>query len=386
MAEETKVETPETQVETPVVETPVEPVVETKVEVPSIEDAIGAALDEASGVAPKKVETKVEEQPEEEFDADKHQQGPKGELLRDPTTGRFLPRDGKKPEEKEAEGKQPENKEGEQTKTGKDDDLDGAPEKEWSKRTQERFGRLSSRVRDAEERAGHSDQLFQRIASTGVSPEQFGQTMTFLRLFHSKNPTDNQQAYEFLKREVEGMALKLGIDDPMVDVLRGHEDLKAKVAAGQMQAKDARELAMQRNRAANEAHNTQQRQQQEQQQQAHTAARTAAVSALDALGAQLKASDPNYQAKYDALVGPLKEVFKTIPPSQWVDTFKRAYAAAKVAAPAPVVPKTVVPTVKTPVVVKQQPMRAKTPSGEGKQQPKSVDEAISAALTEYAGR
>lgn len=377
MAEETKVETEITPPEGEV--TPSETKVEGEADAgPSIFDAVDEALKPVTHKPEGEAdEGKTDEKPaDDEADADKHEMNADGTPQRD-AKGRFIPKD-KSTVVDPKTGKTPETK----TKTKADavnDPIDPA----LSERTRERITTLANRVKDAEKQVADNEAIFKHIADTGASPDQFAQTVGFLRMYHSKDPAQNRLAYDALKVEVKYLATKLGItDDVAVDFLADHADLKAQVAAGKLDQKVARELALTRTRAANEAAARANTEKATAATAAQEKAKSDAIESLNQIGVELK-DDPEYGAKYAILVPQLRAVFEGLHPSLWADTFRRAYKALKLpAASTTTIRQQPNGNEEKQPVQKQQPMRPNkgAPAGGAKKQAGSMLDAINAAL------
>lgn len=271
---------------------------------------------------------------------------------------------GKPIEGKPAEKKQP-------------DALNDPIPKELKAETQDRIRTLIKTTKDVtaerDKFKTDFDYMIQGVQSTGATPEQYGETLSFLALFNSQDPVQQEKALEVIEGVADRLATLLGKERTVGDPLANHADLKDAVAKGQVTAQYAKEIARTRNATAfrGEINSTVQQQQQQHQtaQQEMATARTD----LTTLEASLRATDPQYEAKKALLVPILKPIFTTIPPSQWKGAFEKAYKEAKVgAAPAAVVRK---------IGVGQQPMRAgKNPAGGQTRAPASMLEAVSGAL------
>lgn len=216
------------------------------------------------------------------------------------------------------------------------------------------------------------NELIEMMQGTGAPPDELGNTLHFLRLSHSADAAQQAQALEYAQGLVLNLARRLGKAVPGVDMLAGHDDLKASVNSGAITRKLAEEMAAQRealkvrdtdNTKASEA-------------QAFANARTQARADLNSLEAELKAVDPvGYAAKRAQLTAALTPVFKTMHPSKWAATFREAYKnLPAVAAPRPRV---------VPSGGGNQPLRARQPAGgSGGQvaEPKNFAEAVAAGI------
>lgn len=246
--------------------------------------------------------------------------------------------------------------------------------------TQQRIRTLIDRTKGAEEKAAETQQNFdylvQGVQATGASPEQYGETLSWLSLFNSGDPKQQASALEIIEDVADRLATMLGTDRKVADPLAAHLDLQAAVKGGQITQQLAKEMARQRNQGAFRQELTQaQSQRQQQQNQAAQEKETARVD-LNTLEESLRASDPLYDKKRAAIMPTLKVMFPQLPPSKWKDTFTKLYREARVATAQPIVRR-------TPV---NQPLRANkgagagTAAGAGAAQPKSAMDVINAAL------
>ena len=275
--------------------------------------------------------------------------------------------DGQKPDPaKSAEAKKPA------------DALNDPIPKELKAETRERMKTLITTAKEAQAQATQATENFNvfvnGLQAAGVTPDQYGETLSYLSLFNKALQGDQKAgdaALEIMQEHVEKLATFLGKDFAVADPLSRHADLKEAVQKGQISQQYARELARTRNsqgfRGEIASNANRMTQQQQEFQQAQTAARTE----LNTLEAQLKASDPQYEAKKALIVPILKPIMAQLPPQQWKQAFQQAYAQAKVAAP-----------VARPAVPKNQPMRGnKMPSGGSTPAAGSALDAMNEALS-----
>jgi hypothetical protein len=255
--------------------------------------------------------------------------------------------------------------------------------KELKVETQERIRSLISMAKESKQQAEKVTQDFEYLVkgvqATGATPEQYGEALSWLALLNSQDPAQQTKALELVESVADRLATMLGKERTMGDPLAQHEDLKRAVQAGQITQQYARETARLRNsNGFRETMTAQQRQEQEQRQQQEQAT-AGARQALNDLEGQLRASDPQYEAKREQLVPILKPLFQNMHPSQWPAAFQQAYANVRVAAPA---------VAKKPAVPTNQPMRAgksSAPGGTTKQAGSALD-VVNAALSNLAAR
>lgn len=247
-------------------------------------------------------------------------------------------------------------------------------------RTRERMQSLISAVKEKDSHIAIQNELVDSISSTGASPEEFGAMLGYMRWVHSDKPEDLKQARDLLLSELEGLSLKLGEAAPGVNFLAKFPDLQAKVDNGQITTEDANEMALHRQRTTVETTRRTQQQTTEQSAQAATQARNAGIAELNELGKTLSTTDVDFAIKHEILK-PILGSLGQLPPTSWKAAFTQAYNAVTPAQ---------VERFRTPVVIapKQkapgsQPLRAgKVPSGGQQRAPKSLLDAISAAVDE----
>lgn len=243
---------------------------------------------------------------------------------RDPTTGKF-----KKPEDKK-----PDDKSSDPNAAKKADALNDPIPTDLKKETQDRIRAL---VKTAKEETASREQIQQNfdymvngVKATGTTPEQYGEVLSFLALFNSRDAKSQEKALELVEGVAERLATLLGKERSVGDPLKGHEDLREAVAKGHVTPQYAKEIARTRNqgnfRTEIETAQSAQITAEQQKQQAITQAR----SELNTLEGSLQATDPEYAAKKAALVPILQPLFKTIPASQWKVAFEQAYSRMSV--------------------------------------------------------
>jgi hypothetical protein len=178
------------------------------------------------------------------------------------------------------------------------------------------------------------------VSSTGATPEQFGQAMNYLQLLHSGDPQNFEAAFEMVEREYTALAKLLGKEANGVDPLQEHPDLQAKVAALDIDRDTALELIKLRTKERLAGASATVRTEQADAQRAHQNG----LSAVAALGEQLRASDPNFQSKYDLIAPLINATLPSHPPSQWAGLVKQMWDRIP-AFPAPAPQAPVKPTV-----------------------------------------
>jgi hypothetical protein len=327
-----------------------------------VEDSPGSDTGDGSGTEGVEGGTDVEESDTEsdaeteETEADDKERGPDGKFK-------------KKEEKPEGEVEKPAKVE----PPKKDPINDPIPEnlkKDTSERIRSLIDTTKTVTAERDRIQTDFDYLIKGVESTGATPEQYGETLSWLSLFNSKDPVQQEKALELVENVAERLSTLLGKERVVGDPLSAHADLKDAVAKGQITAQYAKEIARTRNGQQFRTELTTNATQAQQQQQEFEQAKHTARTDLSALEQTLMASDPQYEQKKAILVPVLKPIFASMNPKEWKAKFQEAYKGLNITAPKP--------TVKTPV---QQPLRAgKQPAGGQTKEPGSMLEAISGAL------
>jgi len=211
--------------------------------------------------------------------------------------------------------------------------------------------------------------LVASIQETRSSPEQYGQALDYLRMVNSGNPAELRKCLDFMQREVQALAMQLGVAAPGVDFLAEHADLQEKVRDGALSDEDAREIAAGRARAKFETASGDAAARASQQQAAVATQRRAGADALNAWERETAGKDPSFAAKRETLKVELTKQLPNFQPNQWASVAAMIYKS--LAAPAPV------PAPATrPVSGQNQPLRANNPAGGTTAAPKSLEDAI----------
>ena len=346
----------------------------------TVMEEVDEALADTLGEAAPEVDETEEEIPEGEAapegDEGEETEGePEGEETeeeaqargaeRDPATGKFA----KKAEEK------PEGEKLAKVEPKKADPLNDPIPRELKKDTQDRIRTLIDTAKtvtaERDEVKQNFDYMVNGIQATGASPQQYGETLSWLAMFNSGDPKQQEKALELVETVAERLATLLGKDRVVGDPLGSHADLKEAVRIGKITPDYAKEIARTRNGQQFRSELTTSAMQDQQRQQAAAEEERAGRSALTELEQTLKASDPDYEAKKAILVPALKPIMASIPWSQKKDKFLEAYKSINVPRAA----------AKPKGVPSNQPLRAgKQPAGGQTKAPSSMLEAISGAL------
>jgi hypothetical protein len=356
---------------------------EEKTVLDAVNEALGTPAGESDAVAPDPVETPDSEgdlgdadtevsEPDTEGGEEPEGEGePEGEPEKGPNGERERNPDGTwKKAEAKAEPKVDEKKE-----PPKKDPINDPIPKDLKKETSERIRTLIDTTKTAtaerDEIKQNFDYMVNGIQATGASPEQYGETLSWLALFNSRDPVQQEKALELVESVAERLATLLGKERVVGDSLAAHADLKEAVRTGKLTAEYAKEIARTRNGQQFRTELTTSATQAEQQRQQAAQEEHNGRTALTELENTLRATDPDYEAKKAILVPALKATMASVPWSQKAAKFQEAYRTLNIPkAAAPVKPR-------MPV---NQPLRAKQPSGGGVKQPSSALDAMGAAL------
>lgn len=209
-----------------------------------------------------------------------------------------------------------------------------------SERGKERIKQVFSEKKQLEQDINEFREL---VKSTGMSPQEFAQTLEFGRLINSGDEKNLRVALEMIEGQRTMLYAKLGVEAPGVDLLAGHDDLKSAVDNMEITREKAVELAKYRKqqqevqqRQQVEKQTVQQRQQFEQ--QVHQAAGTMEVYL------QTRANEVDHPARMKVITehfknpANLQAFVSTYQPHQWAATVKMMYDNIQVprtAQPAP---------------------------------------------------
>lgn len=199
-------------------------------------------------------------------------------------------------------------------------------------RTQKRFRELSERAAEADALRPHVERAQQwedAVQSTGATPEQMGNALGYLAAVNSRDPAQMASAYDFMAREMAWLAKELGRAGPGYDPVTDDADLAKRVEAGELSRGAAEELAQARRVQAMQQDSQQRQRQAAEQSAAVQQVEQQAVQQVQALGAQLRAADPqHFDAKFRSIQPMVQMIQNTLPPQQWAQAIQQAYMAA----------------------------------------------------------
>lgn len=243
------------------------------------------------------------------------------ELTDDPNAAKPTKPEGEKPADhipdatKKVEAKAPEQEEAEL--------LEGVKSERGRERIKQVFAERKQLEQDL-------TQFREMVTSTGMTPEEFAQTLQFGRLVSSGDEKNLRVALEMIENQRTMLYAKLGVEAPGVDLLKGHDDLKQAVDNMEITRERAVELAKYRKQQA-EVQQRQQAQQQtvQQQQEFQQQVQQAAHSMETYL--QTRANEVDHPARMKVITehfknpANLQAFVSTYQPHQWAATIRMMY-------------------------------------------------------------
>lgn len=196
-----------------------------------------------------------------------------------------------------------------------------------SERGRERIKQAFAEKKQLEQEIGSFREM---VRSTGMSPQQFAQTLEFGRLVSSGDEKNIRMALEMIEGQRAALYQKLGVEAPGVDLLQGHDDLKQAVDGMEITRQKAVELAKYRKQQQEAQQHQQAQQQTVQQQHEYQQQVQQATQSMDAY-LQTRANEVDHPARIklitDHFKNPenLQKFVSTYQPHQWADTVRLMY-------------------------------------------------------------
>ena len=229
----------------------------------------------------------------------------------------------------------PEKKPADKPAEPKAEDKPKAPEQEEaellegvkSERGKERIRQVFAEKKQLEQDITEFREL---VKSTGMSPQEFAQTLEFGRLVNSGDEKNLRVALEMIEGQRAMLYQKLGVEAPGVDLLQGHDDLKQAVDNMEITRERAVELAKYRKQQAEVQQRQQVEQQSVQQQQAFQQQVQQAAGAMEAY-LQTRANEVDHPARMKVITehfknpANLQKFVSTYQPQQWAATIQMMY-------------------------------------------------------------
>ena len=268
------------------------------------------------------------------------------------------------PEEDKEEIAEPETKPLEEAKPEDED----APPEGISKKAQERFRNLTSRLKEKDtelERVSNDlGGIRNMMKETGGRPEDFAKTFDYIRAI---NHGDFDVARNILEDQIRQFTVMTGKQFGEVDALSQFPDLRERVNAYQMDEQTALEMARHRSAQQQQQRQVQDYQQRQQSEQQSVQVRQQAISEIDRMGAEWAKSDPDYAMKENLITQQAKLISEQFPPQQWPAQVRLMYQTISSM------------PVQKPVTSAPAPLRASGQSA-GARQPSSMLEALQNGL------
>lgn len=182
------------------------------------------------------------------------------------------------------------------------------------------------------------DEVKQMIVGTGMSAEQFAQTLEFGRLVNTGSEQDKRVALAMLDQQRAALAAELGEELPGVDLLAGHTDLQEAVENLEITRERAVELSRLRKREQ-EQRAIQQRQMESQRDQQQFAQTVQNAATTMETYLQSRAQEADHPVRLQAIKrhfsdpAKVQEFVQTYEPHQWLPAIKFMYDNVSVAAP-----------------------------------------------------
>lgn len=246
-------------------------------------------------------------------------------------------------------------------------------------KTADRFRELSNQVRDLSRRPTDDDLAPLRAAAERASqwegiikestakPEQLQSLLGYAQAINSGDPGAMNSAFDALAKELAWLGGQIGREVPgMVDPLAEHPDLAKEVEDGELSRKRALEIAKQRAGTARATETAGRREEEQAREREFREAAERAVSEITALGDRLKASDPAFAQKVEALKPTIEIIKSHVHPSQWAAQIETAYRKLPAMAPAAA----------APPAPSHQPIRPTGSSAGQTRKPKNAEEAF----------
>lgn len=176
------------------------------------------------------------------------------------------------------------------------------------------------------------------VTSTGMSAEQFAQTLEFGRLINSGSDSDRRVALAMLDQQRAAIAAQLGEELPGVDLLAGHDDLQEAVENLEITRERAVELARLRKREQEERAQQQRIMETQRNQQQFAKTVNDAATTMEAY-LQSRAQEADHPVRLQAIKrhfsdpAKVQEFVQTYEPHQWLPAIRFMYDNVSVAAP-----------------------------------------------------
>lgn len=171
------------------------------------------------------------------------------------------------------------------------------------------------------------DNILKTFADAHADPKDLA---GLLDLNYRIKTGDREGALRIINNTRADLLKSLGREEPGVDLLADHPDLKERVANQEISRADAIELANNRRSNAARQQQDQSQQQQQRQQQQVQQTQEAALGSIQAWCAETANKDIDYAAREAKLVAQIPAIMKQYPPNLWLPTIQRLYETVSV--------------------------------------------------------
>lgn len=203
---------------------------------------------------------------------------------------------------------------------------DETPPEGISKKAQERFQRLVTKVKEKDEEISRVradlDGIRHVMKDTGASPEDFGKMFDYMKALNSG---DMDRVRSVLEEQIRQYTLMTGRQFSQVDPLAQFPDLRERVNGYQMDEQTAIEMARHRTEQHHQQQAASQYQQRQQSEQQTAQVRQSAIQQIDRMGAEWSKRDPDFAQKEEIILKQIPIISKQFPPSQWAQQVEILY-------------------------------------------------------------
>jgi len=244
-----------------------------------------------------------------------------------------------------------------------------------NEKTAERIKSLIGLVKDKSGSEDQRNEIVEQIQATGTDPEQYANTLGFLKLYNSKDSAQRKQALDVARGIVKELALELG-EGASVTKLSDHDDLQAEVEAGTLTETRATEIASTRERQKLQDSRDAAAATKDDDTETTNANIVAGKNQLDALETELRTNDKDYADLREQFIGLLKPFLRRTHPTEWGEAAREVYDQVKL------MPRTAVSKPKPKP--KNTPLRPKQSAGGGSDKKTEAEDAVGAVTDALA--
>ena len=164
-------------------------------------------------------------------------------------------------------------------------------------------------------------EIHQTVANSGMSPEEFGQMLSYAQMANSESKDDNEYAFKMIEAEYQRMAGKIGKEVEGVDLFKDFPDIKSKVDGYELSKEDALEIMNSRRQLKGNAETKEKAKSESNQAEEKASAIEGVTKFMDSMAK----TDIDFAAKESILLEQVEEIQKHYPVSQWPVVVKQIY-------------------------------------------------------------